>query len=519
MFLNSSPHLPRKELLWLLISLLVLGVFLRFVHLDRKVYWHDEVYTSLRINGYNGEQVVEQLFDGQVIRVDDLLKFQRPSPTKSFQDTLNVLVEHPEHPPLYYIFAHFWVKLFGGSVAATRSLSAAISLFVFPALYWLCWELFKNPRVGWYAIALMAVSPFHILYAQEARQYSLWTLVTLLASASLLRAMRRSTWLNWGLYSLALALNFYTFLLSSLVAFCYTLYILAIEKFRWTKTLKRFLLSSFLGVLLFLPWLWVIRINYANFHDKTSWTKVKEPLTFLATLWGLHLNSTFVDLGFELYSLFNYMITAALVLLVSCAIYLLYRQTSLKIWLFLVLLITIPYLGLILPDLMFGGRASSMSRYFIPFYLGIQIVIAYLLAQLQFSRYKLFSVLLVTLISVGILSCGISSQQYRWWNKALNYHNPEIAAIINQSKNPLVISNDFNINVGNILSLSHALDPQTKLVLVKRENVPEIPVGFSDIFMFNPSPDLISRLENTQNFKPELIYELSFQLWKLQPIG
>lgn len=45
-------------------------------------------------------------------------------------------------------------------------------------------------------MALIAVSPFHVLYAQEAREYSLWTVTILLSSAALLRAMRVKTKLS-----------------------------------------------------------------------------------------------------------------------------------------------------------------------------------------------------------------------------------------------------------------------------------------------------------------------------------
>jgi uncharacterized membrane protein len=46
---------------------LVLGVFFRFVNLDRKIYWHDESYTSLRISGYTLAEVKKQVFDGHEV--------------------------------------------------------------------------------------------------------------------------------------------------------------------------------------------------------------------------------------------------------------------------------------------------------------------------------------------------------------------------------------------------------------------------------------------------------------------
>jgi hypothetical protein len=39
----------------LLVIILVLGLFFRFANLDRKVYWSDETFTSLRVSGYTAE--------------------------------------------------------------------------------------------------------------------------------------------------------------------------------------------------------------------------------------------------------------------------------------------------------------------------------------------------------------------------------------------------------------------------------------------------------------------------------
>ncbi|MCA1991587.1 MAG: hypothetical protein LDL41_06000 [Coleofasciculus sp. S288] len=71
---------------FLIIVLLVLGIFFRFVNLDRRVYWVDETYTSLRISGYRQIEVAEQIFDGHEIGIEDLQKYQRINPEKSLID-------------------------------------------------------------------------------------------------------------------------------------------------------------------------------------------------------------------------------------------------------------------------------------------------------------------------------------------------------------------------------------------------------------------------------------------------
>ena len=52
---------PPKGLRFLVIVLIVLGVFFRFINIDRKVYWFDETFTSLRISGYTEKEAIAQL--------------------------------------------------------------------------------------------------------------------------------------------------------------------------------------------------------------------------------------------------------------------------------------------------------------------------------------------------------------------------------------------------------------------------------------------------------------------------
>jgi uncharacterized membrane protein len=97
--------------------------------------------------------------------------------------------EEPQLSPLYFILARFWVQSLGPQVAAVRSLSAWISLLVFPIVYWRCWELFRSASVGGMAVTIVTVGPFPVLYAQEAIPYMMFAALVLLSNAILLRAI------------------------------------------------------------------------------------------------------------------------------------------------------------------------------------------------------------------------------------------------------------------------------------------------------------------------------------------
>ncbi len=571
--LTHRLNLPKTWLSFLIITLLILGIFFRLTNLDRKIYWFDETYTSLRISGYTETEIVQHFWQPQIISIPDLQHYQHLNPERSLIDTIKSLsLEDPQHPPLYYVTARFWAQLFGTSVTAMRSLPALISLLAFPSIYWLCLELFNPPltktshhpsaakspskidrpsatsatpsaaksptNIGWLAIAILAISPFHVLYAQEARQYSLWTVTILISSAALLRAIRLKTKGSWLIYFLTLTTSFYTFLFSGLVAIGHGIYIISIERFRFTKTLISYLLASLAALIVFIPWLWIVITSLSQIHKVTSWASQRNSLLkSVQTLMGV-LARIFIDFNTRPRDPFIYLIPITiaillLLILVSYSFYFLIRHTSERTWLFIITLVGVPAIALILPDLIFGGNRATL-RFLTPLILGIQLAVAYLLAtkisqQREWREHKTWQIVTIILLSSGILSCAVSSQTEVWWNKHLNTSNPAIADIINKTPHPLLISDD---QMAYILTFSYLLDPKVKLAIQPRcytcnlnskvgvkPYIPQIPDGFSDVFLYKytPSQKWIDELKKQPNYKLELVYNSpDDQLWKLE---
>lgn len=490
-----------SQLNWLRAAIaivLVLGIFFRFFNIDRKVYWYDEAITSLRISGRTRTEFVGEYFNGEIVGVEDILKYQQITPDKNWLDTVKSLTTSV-HTPVYFLLARFWVELFGNSVAATRSFSAVISLLAFPCLYWLCRELFELPLVAWVAMAIVAISPFHVLYAQEARMYSLITVTILLSGASLLSALRVKKNFSWGIYAVSLVCGFYTHLFFAFVALGHGIYVLAMEGLRFTKNLRDYLLASLASLLMLLPWMLTIFYNLETIKKGTSGALGRTPILSLIKAWIANLGQVFIDVGMGIYS-------APIILILSgVSIYYLYRRSSKSAVLFILTSIAATAAFTILPDLILGGKVSTRSRYFIPCYLGIEIAVAFVLASnlvsANFYRRKIWSVIMALLISGGIVSCVMSSQADSWWNKGHSSYNPELAAIINQGTSPLLISNTNSLNAIDVLSMSHLLDRKVKLKLVLGSNVGKIPKNFNDVFVYNPSRKLRDELENNYSMK------------------
>ncbi len=514
---------------FLIVILLLLGVFFRFANIDRKIAWLDEHITSVRISDkYADKEKVKQMLNGQEITIKTFHQAIQANPQRSVIDVVKTkLVNHPEHPPLYYMLARLGVENFGDSVATTRSVAAFISLLVFPGIFWLCWELFGSPITAWVGVALIAVSPIHVLYAQEAREYSLWTVAILLSSAALLRAMRWNTKLSWITYAATVALGLYSHLFFTLVAIAQGIYVVITEGFRFSKTLIAYLLASVAGLIAFAPWMWVFISNLtgsSHLHKAASWTVQKPTLLTLVKRWVGNLSRVFIDFGFDEGTsskdvlLFIPLILGVLIL-VGYSMYFIGRTTPKRVWLFVLTLIGVPTLALVGVDLSSGRLLSGTARYLFPLYVGVHLGVIYLLATKSTSelinsrKQKLWQLATFVLITSGIFSCVVSTQAQVWWSKGEAKHLNQIAPIINQATQPLVVS---DTQLARVLSLSSLLKSEVRLQLVMKPNIPKIPNNSSNIFLFNPSDKL--RQAKEQEYKLEPIYNKELQLWKLEKL-
>lgn len=510
----------------LVITLLLLGIFFRFYNLDKKVYWHDEAYTSLRISGYTTTEVIQEISNKFPIPIRALEKYQYPNSEKTFVDTIRSLaIEDSQHPPLYYLLARWWVQLWGNSIGVIRSLSAIFSLLLFPAIYWLCLELFIQPLAAWLAIALFAVSPFHILLAQEARQYSLWTVLIILSSALLLYALRTNTRRGWIAYAITVGLSFYTFPLTCFVVISHGLYTLFIHQARINRRVINYLGATVTGVTLFLPWILMTFINSRKVQETTNWLTIPLKAESLGKIWILNLSRFFLDFqsdsGNYLLNPLVYLIPIILVL-VFYAIYFVHQHSQKLSCQFLLLLIGTCSAIPIVADLFWGGRRSSVPRYLLPFYIGIQIAVVYLFSQkltpLDGKNHQLRK---WQLAFVGLTLCGVVSlvgmtNSAEWWTKSYSNSNISISALINQSSSSTLVSSSAEL--GDVLSLSYYLTDKTRLYLVHQLQQQQLQPIDGEIFLLNPSEDLRDMITAQTGRKTQKIYQspkFNMKLWKL----
>jgi mannosyltransferase len=199
------------------------------------------------------------------------------------QDSLGAMLDvisDSDHPPLYFILFHLWMSVAGRSEFALRFTALFWSVLLVPLVYLLGRRAFGT-GTGTAAALLMAVSPFHIWYAQEARMYTLATFLGLLSSYLLLLALqkgRRSLWLAYTLAALAAP---YAHLYACFVLLYQSLFALL---WVWRSRprvpfLRAWLLSQVSIGLGFLPWVGIVLKEYAS--NATYWPGILDLERFL----------------------------------------------------------------------------------------------------------------------------------------------------------------------------------------------------------------------------------------------
>lgn len=544
--LAQDKWLPSIWLRFIVITLLALGIFFRFANFDKKSYEGDEIVSKIRFSGYTVEEIVQDLSHPHIISIKDLQKYQFPSSEKGLSGTIKGLAtEEPQLPPLYFVTTRLWMQWLGNSTTVMRSLAAVFSLLSLPCVYWLCLELFESSSIGWVATAIAAISPFHVVYAQHARPYSLWILMILLSSASFLRAIRLKKKTGWGIYTITLIFSFYSYLFSLFIAIAHGTYLIIVEKFRLTKTLAAYLASLFLSILGFSPWLLVLINNRGSAQTATSWQTSHVNPTFIELLrgWILPSSHAFFDISSDpqaplAYRLITKLLSFVILILIGYSLYFLFRKTSQRIWLFVFVITISTLLPLAVHDLIYGGALSIQYRYLLPCFLGFEFAVAYLLGtklnNISSSNWqqKLWQFVTVITLSVGVWSCVAISQADFWWTKGNveNSHDlQKVAHLINGTERPLLISDD---KVDTLILVSYILDPKVKLLSLEPKcgfcylknfqftglKIPKIPDGFSDIYLFPfPSKKLLLEIEQEQVYQKKFVAQFHDNiLWKLE---
>jgi len=213
------PDRLSHRVLWALAGLTAIGIAVRFASLGVQSYHHDEVITVARV------------IPG------------------SFTEMLGQVKASESNPPLYYVLAWVWAKLFGSGEVGLRSLTALFGAATVPVAFLIGRELASN-RAGLVAAALVAVSPMLIWYSQEARSYALLVFFGALSLLFLARALRSGSGRDLGLWALASALALCSHYFAVFAVTIEALWLLVALRSRWRLVLPALLAVGAVGLAL-----------------------------------------------------------------------------------------------------------------------------------------------------------------------------------------------------------------------------------------------------------------------------
>jgi hypothetical protein len=142
---------------WMVIIITFIGGFLRVLLLGTKGMWLDETF-SVWLASHN---------------IADLLQWT---------------VRIDQHPPLYYLLLHYWIAFNGDSPYYARLFSVLFGAGTIPIIY-LIGKRISGVVMGLAAAIFLALSPFHVYFAQETRMYTLLTFNAAVAIYALVRLL------------------------------------------------------------------------------------------------------------------------------------------------------------------------------------------------------------------------------------------------------------------------------------------------------------------------------------------
>ncbi len=192
----------------LALIVIAIAIIIRIVNLGSRELWYDEVLSLLLSTGQKGAYQTPKDLPVVLAQYTSLLNIPIESSLGevilTFKKLLLSLLGGEPHPPIFFLSQHFWLRLFGNSEAAMRSLNLIFSIAAIFSSYNLG-KVVLGHRGGLFFAALIGINPFYLFHSLNVRMYApllLWTTLSITALLHLIEqhqtaniASRESQWL------------------------------------------------------------------------------------------------------------------------------------------------------------------------------------------------------------------------------------------------------------------------------------------------------------------------------------
>lgn len=353
-----------------------LGFLLRIFNIGVQGFWYDEAYT---------------LFIARLPLIE----------------ALRALVADGVHPPLFYLIQRV-ALIFGKSEAVFRLPSMIFGVLAIPFLYWLVVE-WVDEHAGFLAGLLLALSPFHIWYSQEARMYTLLLMMVVVCMFAY-RMMLRGQGLVYHVVFIAastiLYLTHYFGLMLPLIQLTH----LGFHVRRYPRLLRVWVVEQTLAIIPFLGWVYTLAQRPGQSFG-IGWIAAPQWRDLGYTLINLIVGYT------RPLTLFHWFGLGVSILLVVLGVRCSWRWPEGRI-----LTIIWAFLPMVLIFMLSFSRPTYVDRFFIISLPALLMLIVAGVVSLGQRRAITFAVVLVLLFTIGISKFSFGNdQQKEEWREAAAY--------------------------------------------------------------------------------------------------
>jgi len=165
---------------WKILSILIFSFFLRIISINQS-FWLDEATSASVVKDFKLLDIITKFAPGDF------------------------------HPPFYYLSLKMWSSIFPffGNEISLRMFSVLLGVLSVYFLYKIG-KLMIDEKFGLVVSLLLAISPLHLYYSQEARMYVMETFFVILCFYYYLTNINKEKIVNWVLLSLSLVLLGFT---------------------------------------------------------------------------------------------------------------------------------------------------------------------------------------------------------------------------------------------------------------------------------------------------------------------
>jgi len=353
----------------------------------------------------------------------------------------------------------------------------------------------------------------------------------------LLKAIDHNKLKYWIGYTIAGIMVLYTSLTAGVVLFGHFLFVMILKK----KVRKTYILTGFIILLGYLPWIISIINNRIEISNSLAWQyELKPDIINQIRLFIFQLMSigrSFVN--FSLYAdwasyffggklqannIAQLLANIFVLLVLVYSIIIAFKDLPKDNFWFLIF-ITIPLLlFLFIVDVIRGSMASVIERYQLAVYLGTLIFISYLLYGKILQKRLNFILLYLIFLVFGIISLSKIATDKQGLSIGINSKIVSTASFVSKVESPLIITNGNNPHFfwGEFLSLLNACESESIDILYAHENIENVKKmisgnGYSNVYIAMVSDDLKINLETQfENKMIKVENNNIIELWEIK---